>query len=67
MDFFSLTPEEIRSGLSMVYDSEECKHGHETGDPMLAFVYDMRLQRLAHLWAECGEDMVLTKIRYLSE
>jgi hypothetical protein len=63
MDFFTLTPEQVYQGLDLVYDFDKQQLANKTNDPLLSFAFDTRLQKLAVLWLDSGEDMLMTKLK----
>jgi hypothetical protein len=63
MDFFALTSDQVHQGIAIMYDSVYQNQATIDNDPLLAFAFDVRLQKLATLWVECDEDMLLTKLK----
>lgn len=60
IDFWSLTPEEIKHGLVIA----NYPYLATPTDPLIEFVYNPKLQTLASLWVECNQDKTLMRLQY---
>jgi hypothetical protein len=63
--FWTLTDDEIRRGMDLVYDSR--LRDRDQSDPMIMFVYDSNLVQMAFWLMYCNWDRDLMRLKYADE